>query len=60
MRTSGAANDGPLTYVPVLAAVLIVVLLLGGPSSTVRLLDRFLGQFFETVVSVGRAIASIF
>jgi hypothetical protein len=60
MRTSGAANEGKLTFLPIFAAVLIGVLLLGGPSATLQFLDRFLGQFVDTLVAVGRAFASIF
>lgn len=58
MRTSGAANDKPLAYVPIVAAVLIAVVLLGGPSSLLQVIDRFLANLFGMVVSAASAVAA--
>jgi hypothetical protein len=58
MRTSGAANDRPLTYAPILAAVLIAVVLVGGPSSVLQVIDRFLGSLFGMVVSAASALVA--
>ncbi len=58
MRTSGAANDKPLAYVPIVAAVLIAVVLLGGPSSLLQVIDRFLANLFGMVVSAASAMVA--
>ena len=58
MRTSGAANDGPLAYVPIVAAVLIALVLLGGPSSLLQVIDRFLANLFGMVVSAASAVVA--
>jgi hypothetical protein len=58
MRTSGAGNDGPLTYIPILAAVLIAVVLLGGPSSLLQVIDRFLAGLFGMLVSAASAVVA--
>ena len=58
MRTSGAANDKPLAYVPIVAAVLIAVVLLGGPSSLLQVIDRFLANLFGMVVSAASAVVA--
>jgi hypothetical protein len=58
MRTSGAANDKPLAYVPIVAAVLIALVLLGGPSSLLQVIDRFLANLFGIVVSAASAVVA--
>jgi hypothetical protein len=58
MRTSGAANDKPLAYVPIVAAVLIALVLLGGPSSLLQVIDRFLANLFGMVVSAASAVVA--
>ena len=58
MRTSGAANDGSLTYIPIVAAVLIALVLLGGPSSLLQVIDRFLANLFGMVVSAASAVVA--
>ena len=58
MRTSGAANDKPLAYVPIVAAVLIALVLLGGPSSLLQVIDRVLAGLIGMVVSAASAVAA--
>ena len=58
MRTSGAANDKPLAYVPIVAAVLIALVLLGGPSSLLQVIDRFLASLFGIVISAASAVVA--
>ena len=58
MRTSGAANDGPLTYVPIVAAVLIGLVLLGGPSSFLQFTDRILGNLLEMLLGAASALVA--
>ena len=58
MRTSGAANDKPLAYVPIVAAVLIALVLLGGPSSSLQVIDHFLANLFGIVVSAASAVVA--
>jgi flagellar biosynthesis protein FliQ len=58
MRTSGAANDKPLAYVPIVAAVLIALVLLGGPSSLLQVIDRFLANLFGMVVNAASAVVA--
>jgi hypothetical protein len=60
MRTSGAGRDGFLTYIPIVAALLIVLALLGGPSTMLRAFDRFLRDIVELVVSGGSALMARF
>jgi hypothetical protein len=60
MRTSGAANDWLLTFVPVFAAVLVVTLLFGEPISLLRWLNDLLGSLFGALVSIVQAIAASF
>jgi hypothetical protein len=60
MRTSGKANDSPLTLVPVIAAVIVIVALIGGPSSVLRTLNNFIGELVGMLGSVLSAAGSIF
>ena len=58
MRTSCAANDWLLTFVPIFAAVLIVTLLFGEPTSLLRWLNDLLGSLVGGLVSIVQAIAA--
>ncbi len=51
MRTSGRANDGPLTYIPLLAGVILILALIGGPTPLLRSIDQFVRGLLETFVS---------
>ena len=56
MRTSGAGNDRFLTFIPILAAVLILFALIGGPSTVLRTFDRFLRDLVEMAVSAASSL----
>jgi hypothetical protein len=58
MRTSGAGHDGFLTFMPIVAALLIVLALVGGPSSLLRTLDHWLRDFAALCVSAASALAA--
>jgi hypothetical protein len=60
MRTSGAGRDGFLTYIPIVAALLIGLALLGGPSTMLRTFDRFLKDVVALVVSAGSGLLARF
>jgi len=60
MRTSGKANDSPLTFVPIIAAVIAILALFGGPSSLLRTINNFAGELFGMLGSAITAAASIF
>ena len=60
MRTSGKANDSPLTLVPVIAVVIVIVALIGGPSSVLRTINNFLGELVGMLGSALSAAGSIF
>ena len=51
MRTSGAGSDYGLMLVPLGVAVFIVVMVLGGPMSFVRLLDYYVRTCLEALVT---------
>jgi hypothetical protein len=60
MRTSGAPADGPLTYIPFIVAVGMLLALFGGPSSTLRTIDNILHSAATTVSDlVKAAVASL-
>ena len=56
MRTSGAGRDGFLTFIPIVAALLIVLALVGGPSTMLRTMDHFLRDVVQWAVSAGSAL----
>jgi hypothetical protein len=58
MRTSGAPADGPLTYVPIVVAVGILLALFGGPSSTLRSVDSAIRHAVGAVVDVVKSAAA--
>jgi hypothetical protein len=60
MRSSGKANDSPLTFVPIIAAVIAIVAIVGGPSSLLRTINNFLGELLGMLGSALTAAGSIF
>jgi hypothetical protein len=60
MRTSGKANDSPMTFVPIVAALIAILALVGGPSTLLRTINNFIGELFGMLGSAIRAAASIF
>jgi hypothetical protein len=60
MRTSGKANDSPLTFVPIVAAVIAIVALVGGPSSLLRTINNLVGDLVGMLGSAISAAGSIF
>ena len=60
MRTSGKANDSPMTLVPVIAVVIVIVALIGGPSSVLRTINNFIGELVGMLGSALSAAGSIF
>ena len=50
MRTSGTHSDGSLTVIPALLLLLMVVMLVGGVDDTLRTIDEFCRNSFNTVV----------
>jgi len=40
MRIGGASRDGAMTLIPLVVAVLVVMLFLGGPDETLRAVER--------------------
>lgn len=55
MKTSGAPQESALTYIPIVVGVLVLVLLLGGPSDVLRTLELMLSGL---VLTLRDAIAS--
>ena len=58
MRTSGTPGDGPLTYVPILVAVGLLLALFGGPSTSLRYIDNALRNGAMAVVDVVKTAAA--
>ena len=52
MRTSGASTDGPLTFVPIVAGIIIVVLLLGGPTESLKAIDRLIRAALASLAAI--------
>jgi hypothetical protein len=55
MRTSGGGHDSFLTFIPILAALLIVFALVGGPSTVLRTVDHLIRDLVALVVSTASA-----
>jgi hypothetical protein len=58
MRTSGAGHDGFLTFMPILAALIIALALVGGPSSLLRTVDHGLRDLVTLCVSAASALVA--
>jgi hypothetical protein len=58
MRTSGAGHDGFLTFMPIVAALIIVLALVGGPSSLLRTVDHWLRDLVALCVSAASALVA--
>jgi hypothetical protein len=56
MRTSGAPTDGTLTLIPVAVAVLMIVLLAGGPSEFLKTAEETLRGVAAALVTAARAL----
>ena len=58
MRTSGAPADGPLTYVPILVAALLLLALFGGPDSVLRSIDTVLHDVVKAVIDTAKDVVT--
>lgn len=58
MRTSGATNEGAMTVVPIAVAVLIVVVLLGGPTEALKVIETALQTAVAWVWDASAAVRS--
>ena len=56
MRTSGAPTDGTLTLIPIAVAVLVIVILAGGPSSFLNTAEQMLRGVAAALVTAVRAL----
>jgi hypothetical protein len=54
MRTSGAPADGPLTYIPILVAALLLLALFGGPDTVLRSIDTVLRDAVTAIIDTAR------
>jgi hypothetical protein len=59
MRTSGAPGDGPLTYVPILIAALLLLALFGGPDILLRSIDTAMHDAVKAVIDTAKAAAGL-
>jgi hypothetical protein len=55
MRTSGAPAGGPLTYIPFIVGLAMLLALFGGPSSTLRTIDGMLRNVAVTLADTVKA-----
>lgn len=57
MRTSGRANDGVITLVPIAVLVAVGVILFGGPAEALRAINTFVGDTARFTLQV---VSSLF